>query len=104
MPTRVTWKGDKFLRDMEGATEAAMEDAGELMVSEAQRYCPVRSGALRNSIRSEVEGLEMFAGSDLDYSVPVELGTRRAPPQPYLRPAFDSVLPMVVAILEQKAP
>jgi len=104
MPTKVTWKGDKFLRDMEDATEAAMEEAGSLFVAEAQRYCPVDTGKLRNSIRSEVEGLEMFAGSDLDYSVPVELGTRRAPPQPYLRPAFDSVLPMVVAILEQKAP
>ena len=104
MPTKVTWKGDKFLRDMEGATEAAMEEAGSLFVAEAQRYCPVDTGKLRDSIRSEVEGLEMFAGSDLDYSVPVELGTRRAPPQPYLRPAFDSVLPMVVAILEQKAP
>jgi HK97 gp10 family phage protein len=104
MPTKVTWKGDNFLRDMEDATEAAMEEAGSLFVAEAQRYCPVDTGKLRDSIRSEVEGLEMFAGSDLDYSVPVELGTRRAPPQPYLRPAFDSVLPMVVAILEQKAP
>ena len=104
MPTKVTWKGDNFLRDMEDATEAAMEEAGSLFVAEAQRYCPVDTGKLRDSIRSEVSGLEMFAGSDLDYSVPVELGTRRAPPQPYLRPAFDSVLPMVVAILEQKAP
>ena len=104
MPTKVTWKGDEYLRDMEGAVEAAMEEAGSLFVAEAQRYCPVDTGKLRDSIRSEVSGLEMFGGTDCEYALDVELGTRRMPPQQFLRPAFDSTVPLVVQILEQKAP
>ncbi len=32
----------------------------------------------------------VYVGTDVEYAAPVELGTARRPPKPYLRPAFDS--------------
>lgn len=32
----------------------------------------------------------VYVGTDVEYAAPVELGTARRPPHPYLRPAFDS--------------
>lgn len=53
------------------------------------------TGALANSIHhtigSDGDGLVARVGSDLRYAGWVELGTKLAPPHPYLRPALYSV-------------
>jgi len=60
--------------------------------SAAKRYCPVDTGLLRSSIHHEVgiDGRGLFAriGSDVEYALYVEMGTRRMAGQPYLRPAL----------------
>lgn len=35
-------------------------------------------------------GVAVYVGTDVEYAAPVELGTARRPPHPYLRPAFDT--------------
>lgn len=71
--------------------------------TDAEMLAPVRTGALKASIRVDENGDTGIIGSDLDYSVWVEEGHRVAyrgrdgevhytggvvPPQPYLRPAL----------------
>jgi HK97 gp10 family phage protein len=60
----------------------------------AKRLCPVDTGRLRGSITNQLgrdgEGLFALVGSDVDYAIFVELGTRHAPAQPYLRPALGA--------------
>jgi HK97 gp10 family phage protein len=58
---------------------------------DARRLAPVLTGDLRNSIDvlGVVDGVGRVGAGDarVDYAAYVELGTRRAPAQPYLRPA-----------------
>jgi HK97 gp10 family phage protein len=62
--------------------------------SAAKRLCPVDTGRLRSSITHSVErdakGLAGIVGTDVEYGIHVELGTRRSRPQPYLRPALKA--------------
>jgi phage gpG-like protein len=50
----------------------------------------LRTGELRDSISSEVVGLEAVVGSDSDVMVWQELGTKTIPPRPVLGPAAIS--------------
>lgn len=45
----------------------------------------LESGALRDSIRHEVEGDTARVGSDLDYALFQEVGTSKMPPRPFLQ-------------------
>lgn len=58
----------------------------------AKRLCPVDTGRLRASITHAIDrdsrGLVGVVGTDVDYAPYVELGTSKAPAQPYLRPAL----------------
>lgn len=60
----------------------------------AKQLCPVDTGRLRSSIGYAVErdsrGLLARIGSAVVYAPYVELGTRRQPAQPYLRPALKA--------------
>jgi HK97 gp10 family phage protein len=67
----------------------ALDRVGDVIVSNAKRNAPVDTGALRASITKSVDNDVLHVGSDLDYSVYVELGTWRTRPQPYLRPALE---------------
>jgi HK97 gp10 family phage protein len=71
------------------AIQAVQQTAAQVQ-TDAKSFCPVRTGALRESIRTEMDGdLTAAVGSDLNYSVFVELGTRRMTAQPYLTPAVE---------------
>ena len=60
----------------------------------AKQRCPVRTGALRNSITVDFYG-EMSAqiGPHMPYAPYVEFGTRKMAAQPYLFPAFEEERP-----------
>lgn len=139
MPTggrgfRMTWNAaeeERLLRSVAGPVGRHLVRAAERVTQEAKRLCPVSphgsgdnpSGHLRSSIGWELgrSGRELHAdvGSDVEYSLPVELGSRPhiieshgdyplrnprtgavfgktvqhpgAPAQPFLRPALDSL-------------
>ncbi len=61
----------------------------------AKRLSPVDTGRLRSSIHHEIgrDYLGPFAivGTDVNYGIYVELGTRYARAQPFLRPALYQV-------------
>lgn len=69
----------------------------------AKGFAPVDTGALRNSIKADVQALEATIGTDLDYAGYVEYGTSRMAPRAYLGPALDRHSGEFVAALEDIA-
>jgi len=69
----------------------------------AKQFAPVDTGALRNSIDTEMVGgpwsaqAEAIVGSTLTYAGFVEYGTARMAPRAYLGPALDRHAPDYVA-------
>lgn len=55
----------------------------------AQRFAPVLTGALRDSITSHAYGLHAEISANIRYSGYVEFGTSDTRPQPYMRPAAE---------------
>ena len=75
-----------------GEITQALNDAARETASQARQAAPVRTGALRDSIAPEEavwQGDAAFSAvvAAAPYALLVELGTSRARPQPFLRPA-----------------
>jgi len=96
------------LSELDKTCKAALEVCGGKAESHAKRYCPVDTGALRNSITHEAEGdRSVVIGSETSYAPYVELGHHQQPGRyvpaikkrlvasfvqgkPYLRPALEN--------------
>lgn len=79
----------------------ALEVIGGMAESYAKAACPVDTGRLRNSIthQQESENVEVI-GSNVSYSVYVELGTSKMSARPFLRPAAEGHAAEYAAILK----
>lgn len=73
--------------EIRAAYARAMERIGMQAEGYAQDRCPVDTGNLRNSITHTTDGTAVYIGTNVEYAPPVELGTRRAAAQPFLKPA-----------------
>lgn len=71
------------------ATDKFLTEAGLLIEGQAKANAPVRTGQLRNSINSRVEGDKAIVGTNVEYATHVEYGARNQKAQPYMRPALD---------------
>lgn len=78
-------------RHIDGDVSELLEQLGVEIEAEAKAACPVRTGRLRESIEHEIDGDTLRVGSNVEYSVYVEEGTRYMNPEPYLRPALYKV-------------
>jgi HK97 gp10 family phage protein len=98
----------------EALSEALDEIAGKIR-DDARDLAPVDTGALRRSIRTEKKGkLEVLViaggggvtnprtGREVDYAGYVEYGTSRMSPQPYMRPALEKNLNLILRIVKEK--
>lgn len=57
----------------------------------AKALAPVDTGALRNSIQTEIKGpLQATVGTNLEYAAYQEFGTRYQKGHPFMTPAFDA--------------
>lgn len=95
MSVVVTDNSARLVEALRGNLVAAVTSGGLLIENEAKLQCPVRTGTLRRSIHTDVESespdrVTARVSPGVDYGVYVELGTRKMPAQPYLRPAFES--------------
>lgn len=83
---------DRLFAAPEGPVGKALVRATVRIEGNAKRLCPVDTGRLRASISHALDrdgrGLVGVVGTDVDYAPFVELGTSRAPAQPFLRPAL----------------
>lgn len=83
-------------RDLRGAPrrverhlEQAVAKTARDIAADAQAAAPVDTGALRNSVTADINGMEAVIGPGVHYGGYVELGTSRMRAQPYLFPAAD---------------
>jgi HK97 gp10 family phage protein len=80
-----------FSKDVKSAYEQARERSLEIIGLTAEKYAkeitPVDTGRLRNSITHNVDGKEVYVGSNVEYAPHVEYGTIKQKAQPFLRPA-----------------
>ena len=70
----------------------ALRSAAKGIEDDAKRLAPVRTGALKASIRANVRGDHAEIEAGVRYSSYVEEGTSDTAPQPYMRPAVDRSL------------
>jgi HK97 gp10 family phage protein len=72
------------------AGAATVARAAAMMVAEAKRLAPVRTGRLRDSITARQLGpLSWEVSAEAPYAVFVEYGSRGRPARPFFRPAFE---------------
>jgi HK97 gp10 family phage protein len=92
----------EILRAFEQATERGLEKIGLVAEGYAKKLAPVDTGRLRNSISHEVDGQDVYIGSNVEYAPYVELGTARQKAQPFLKPAATEHSQTYKGILESE--
>ena len=78
---------DKAFSAYEMARERSLEIIGLTAEKYAKEIVPVDTGRLRNSITHDVDGKEVYIGTNVEYAPPVEYGTVKQKAQPFLVPA-----------------
>ena len=103
-----TWNKRKLIGEISGRVTQNMELAAEFAAQQAKSLAPVRTGKLRDSIvgvvetRAHGEGVEGIVGVKAEkfYARFVELGTRKSPAHPFLRPAVFDHAKEIVRIIQ----
>ena len=93
---------DACINAINGAVRAALGDVGQKAVDYARQTVPVRTGALRDSIGSEVSGNTVTIGAGESYAAYVCLGTAKQPPRPYLKPSVYDHTDEYMEIIKNK--
>lgn len=76
----------------------------EDVVALAKTRVPVDTGNLKNSIEadlSKINDLEATVGSNVDYSLYVEMGTHNMPAKPYMTNSFEEVAAQFQAVVQR---
>ena len=107
------------LTELNKACETGLEMVGAAAEGHAVEYCPVDTGRLSGSLTHEAESnRSMAVGTNVDYSVPVELGHKQQPgryvpklgkrlkadfvaARPFLRPAMENHTDEYTELLEK---
>lgn len=95
MSIKTTTNTRAFLAAVNNKAETALGVVAGKVVVSARRIVPVKTGALKASIRVVQDGLTAHVGSDIPYAAHVEAGTATQSAQPYLRPALMENLPAI---------
>jgi len=91
--SNIVWNGQQVLDAVHQRITQQMIQLGQTGVEIAQRYAPKRTGRLATSIRYMYNDATYVLAFVVDapYGVFVEYGTRYQRPQPYLRPAINTL-------------
>ena len=71
----------------------------KIVEGEARAEAPVDTGALRQSIHSQTEGLTGTVGTNVEYAMYPEFGTYKMKAHPFLVPALKNKQPEVIAAI-----
>lgn len=91
---------ERAVARLEGAADSAIlrrsvMDGAYIVERETKRRCPVRTGNLKNSYRSQMSTfqpagiVQAETGTNVEYGPYVEFGTYKQRAKPHLRPALD---------------
>jgi len=70
--------------------EEGLIDAGKVLEKKVKNNAPVDTGKLRDSIKSEADGLTVTVGTDVKYAKNVEFGTYKQSANPFFRVSIDT--------------
>ncbi len=97
---KLDWKGDDVLKQVVKATKDGIDEVMGECVVDAQANTPVLTGNLRRSIKPQEPAHEegdvvvgVWGSADVDYALPVEVGSRGRPGRNMLRNAADKNYP-----------
>lgn len=103
------WNTGGITAEIEKKAMDRLENAGKIVVAQAKRMVPVKSGKLRQSIRvARLDGdpkqnIRVYAGNRKKdgpfYAHMVEHGTVKTPAKPFLRPALNNSKNMILTLL-----
>ena len=101
---RVVMHPQAFEKELNVILANKLDESASVIEVNAEDEAPVQTGALRDSIRKEVDKdtLEAEIGSDLDYALYIELGGRNNPPNAFLRRALGKSTQAIKAIFSRK--
>ena len=91
----IKWFGPQVVAETKLIAGNRLDKAGFVVERAAKGNVPVDTGRLRSSIESRRTGLISQIGTNVKYSLPVELGSTKSAAQPYLRPALIGALPTI---------
>lgn len=77
---------------VEAATQGVINTYAYKIEHTAKRLAPVDTGRLRSSITTVLKRLAAEVGTDVEYAIYQEYGTRYHEAQPFLLPAFEQHL------------
>ena len=83
----------RFTTEMQNQVHAQLATWADGVKTEAKRLVPVRTGYLRSIIFARIQEWTAELGAEAAYAANVEVGTRYAAAQPFLRPAVEARLP-----------
>ena len=92
---------DKVLSQIKQAKAKTIEETGKFIAEKAASNAPVDTGALAKSYTYQVGEDEVLVGSNLEYSIFVELGTSRQPAQPHLVPALEENMSQIGSLAKE---
>ena len=76
------------------ACRRIVAEAAANVTTVAKKTVPVYTGVLRDSITptqdENADGMAWEVGTNIEYAVPVEYGTKRMAARPYIRPALEN--------------
>lgn len=94
MDIKITIKNDFDLDidDIERAVQEELEDTANDIEDDAKRNCPVDTGYLRSSIKTDIDKLDVEVGTDCEYAPYVHDGTYKMSARPFLDIAAETAL------------
>ena len=87
---------------MKKATQIALTKIGIKAEAYAANEAPVDTGRLRSSITYLVDDDTMFLGTNVEYAIYQEFGTRYQKGKPFLRPAIMNHVQEYTKIVEEE--
>jgi len=98
---KVTNNIDEGMKALKKAENLALTAIGEFVTGRAKLETPVDTGKLRQSIDNEVLDDSVVIGTNTEYAIYVEKGTRHQQAQPYLEPAVTKNKGKIKKIIEE---
>lgn len=82
---------NNVIDNVEDVVSEEIQEAGKEILNMARGLVPVDTGELKSSLKKEGTGMEAIVGTDCEYAVYQEYGTRFQSGTPFLNPSFDNI-------------
>lgn len=87
MKVKIEDHRDELFKAVAAQSQAALKEVGLVAEGYAKVGCPYITGTLRRSISHEVDGYDVYIGTNVEYAPYVELGARGRKPKHFLKKA-----------------